>query len=142
MCTTFFNLFQLLQPLNLVAWFCSYEARLGDAQQYGIKKAVYSGGSMGAVWFIIYSVYALAFWYGIKLTIDEPQNYTGGQVLIVSPKRIIYKSSLFFEINIYLIFVGFRYFSPSLLVLLHLVTPDRTWRSLVWREGLRTSFTT
>ena len=60
-----------------------YEERLGDAQVYGIKKAVYGGGSMGAVWFIIYCVYALAFWYGIKLTIDEPDNYSGGEVLIV-----------------------------------------------------------
>ena len=39
---------------------------------------------MGFMYFIVYGVYALAFWYGAKLARDEPENYTGGDVLIVS----------------------------------------------------------
>ena len=58
--------------------------KLYDAQKYGIQKSFYNGGSMGAVFFIIYAVYALAFWYGAKLVRDEPENYSGGKILIVS----------------------------------------------------------
>ena len=55
-----------------------------DAQSYGIKKAAYEGGAMGLVNFIIYGVYALAFWYGAKLAREEPDDYSGGNVMIVS----------------------------------------------------------
>ena len=60
-----------------------YKVRLSGAQKYGIKKSLYNGTSYGAVYLIIYLVFALAFWYGAKLVRDEPNNYTGGQVLIV-----------------------------------------------------------
>ena len=63
---------------------CRYKVRLYDAQAYGIKKSVYNGTAMAFMWFIIYAVYALAFWYGAKLTRDEPNNYSAGDVLIVS----------------------------------------------------------
>ena len=38
---------------------------------------------MGAVWFIIYLVYALGFWYGAKLVIEESESYSAGKLLIV-----------------------------------------------------------
>ena len=63
-----------------------YKSRLGDAQKHGVKKSMVSGGSMGAMFFIIYIAYALAFWYGAKLVRDEPNNYSGGNILIVSGK--------------------------------------------------------
>lgn len=34
--------------------------------------------------FVIFLTYALAFWYGGKLTRDEPDNYTVGIMLVVS----------------------------------------------------------
>ena len=58
--------------------------RLYDAQAYGIKKSFYNGAAMAFMWFMIFAVYALAFWYGAKLTRDEPNNYSAGDVLIVS----------------------------------------------------------
>ena len=39
---------------------------------------------MGTIWAITYCVYALAFWYGIKLTIDHPDEYSAGRTMIVS----------------------------------------------------------
>ena len=61
-----------------------YKSRLYEAQLYGVRKSVYNGIAMGFMWLIVYSVYGLAFWYGIKLTIDEPENYTAGRTMIVS----------------------------------------------------------
>lgn len=39
---------------------------------------------MGIVWLIIFGCYALGFWYGGKLTRDEPENYSIGKMLVVS----------------------------------------------------------
>ena len=50
---------------------------------------MYNGIAMGFMWLIVYSVYGLAFWYGIKLTIDEPENYTAGRTMIVSKHDVI-----------------------------------------------------
>ncbi|XP_053571698.1 ATP-dependent translocase ABCB1-like [Bombina bombina] len=60
-----------------------YDANLHDAQNVGIKKSVTTNTSMGLSQFLIFGAYALAFWYGTKLTVDEPENYTIGKVLIV-----------------------------------------------------------
>ncbi|XP_075697538.1 ATP-dependent translocase ABCB1-like isoform X2 [Rhinoderma darwinii] len=38
---------------------------------------------MGLTQFLIFGAYALAFWYGTKLTVDDPENYSIGKVLIV-----------------------------------------------------------
>ena len=38
---------------------------------------------MGLVFFIIFAVYALAFWYGAKLVRED--DYTAGRMIIVSP---------------------------------------------------------
>ena len=58
--------------------------RLYDAQAYGIKKSFYNGAAMAFMWCMIFAVYALAFWYGAKLTRDEPNNYSAGDIVIVS----------------------------------------------------------
>ena len=39
---------------------------------------------MGLVWLVMFAAYALGFWYGAKLTRDEPEIYTIGNVMIVS----------------------------------------------------------
>ncbi|CAN0362630.1 unnamed protein product [Lampetra fluviatilis] len=60
-----------------------YNKNLHDASTMGMKKAVATNLSFGLTQFIIFGSYALAFWYGTKLVIEEPENYTIGRVLIV-----------------------------------------------------------
>lgn len=60
-----------------------YRDNLGEAKAFGIKKGFTNGLSMGCVWFVIFAAYALGFWYGGKLTRDEPTNYSIGKMLIV-----------------------------------------------------------
>lgn len=55
-----------------------------EAKKIGIKKSVTTNISMGITQCIIFGAYALGFWYGTKLTVDEPHTYTIGKVLIVS----------------------------------------------------------
>ncbi|XP_078355076.1 ATP-dependent translocase ABCB1-like, partial [Oculina patagonica] len=58
-----------------------YSSHLAEARDFGVKKGFMTGLGMGFFQVIIYSSYALAFWYGSKLIIDEEMN--GGQLLIV-----------------------------------------------------------
>ncbi|RXN18488.1 multidrug resistance 1-like protein [Labeo rohita] len=60
-----------------------YEKNLVEAKNFGVKKAITTNVSMGLTQFIIFATYALAFWYGTKLSVDEPQNYSIGKVLTV-----------------------------------------------------------
>ncbi|XP_065102087.2 ATP-dependent translocase ABCB1 [Paramisgurnus dabryanus] len=60
-----------------------YEKNLVDAKNFGIKKAVTTNVSLGLTQFVIFGTYALAFWYGTKLSVDEPENYTIGRVITV-----------------------------------------------------------
>ncbi|KAG9485029.1 hypothetical protein GDO78_008248, partial [Eleutherodactylus coqui] len=60
-----------------------YNANLKDAKRVGIKKSITTDVSMGLSQFLIMGAYALAFWYGTKLTVDEEETYTIGKVLIV-----------------------------------------------------------
>uniref|UniRef100_W5N0E5 ATP-binding cassette sub-family B member 5 n=1 Tax=Lepisosteus oculatus TaxID=7918 RepID=W5N0E5_LEPOC len=60
-----------------------YERNLQKAKDLGVKKAITTNASMGLTQFIIFGSYALAFWYGTKLSVDEPENYSIGKVLTV-----------------------------------------------------------
>uniref|UniRef100_A0A3B3S2U4 ATP-binding cassette, sub-family B (MDR/TAP), member 5 n=1 Tax=Paramormyrops kingsleyae TaxID=1676925 RepID=A0A3B3S2U4_9TELE len=60
-----------------------YESNLEEAKNFGVKKAITTNAAMGLTQFIIFGTYALAFWYGTKLAVDEPENYSIGQVLTV-----------------------------------------------------------
>ncbi|KAM5157175.1 ATP-dependent translocase ABCB1-like isoform 1-T4 [Mantella aurantiaca] len=60
-----------------------YDANLIDAKNVGVKKSITLNVSMGVSQFFIFGAYALAFWYGTKLTVEEPENYSIGKVLIV-----------------------------------------------------------
>lgn len=62
---------------------CRYERNLEDAKTFGVRKAIITSVSMGLTEFFIFLAYALAFWYGTKLSIDDPENYSIGQVIIV-----------------------------------------------------------
>nr|XP_023658307.1 multidrug resistance protein 1-like [Paramormyrops kingsleyae] len=71
-----------------------YESNLEEAKNFGVKKAIATNGTMGLSQFFMLSTYALAFWYGRKLTVDEPENYSIGQVLTVFSAVMIATSSL------------------------------------------------
>ncbi|KAM6450468.1 ATP-binding cassette sub-family B member 5 isoform 2-T5 [Liasis olivaceus] len=60
-----------------------YDANLEEARSIGTKKAITTNISMGVSQFLTFGCYALAFWYGTKLTVDEKDNYDIGTVLIV-----------------------------------------------------------
>ncbi|KAK7110228.1 ATP-dependent translocase ABCB1-like isoform X2 [Littorina saxatilis] len=60
-----------------------YHENLGQAKSFGVKKGFSSGLSMGFVWLVIFGAYALGFWYGGKLTRDEPDTYSVGKMIIV-----------------------------------------------------------
>ncbi|KAL6475849.1 hypothetical protein MHYP_G00143480 [Metynnis hypsauchen] len=60
-----------------------YETNLVEAKNFGVKKAVTTNVSLGLTKFFIFATYALAFWYGTKLSVDEPENYTIGNVITV-----------------------------------------------------------
>uniref|UniRef100_K7FJS5 ATP binding cassette subfamily B member 1 n=1 Tax=Pelodiscus sinensis TaxID=13735 RepID=K7FJS5_PELSI len=58
-----------------------YHKNLEDAKNIGIKKAITANISMGIAFLLIYSSYALAFWYGTTLVLSE--DYSIGKVLTV-----------------------------------------------------------
>ncbi|XP_078519763.1 ATP-dependent translocase ABCB1-like isoform X2 [Lissotriton helveticus] len=60
-----------------------YEVTLWDARNAGMKKSFATLLSMGISEFILFSTYALGLWYGTKLTVDEPDNYSLGTIMTV-----------------------------------------------------------
>uniref|UniRef100_A0A2K6G391 Bile salt export pump n=1 Tax=Propithecus coquereli TaxID=379532 RepID=A0A2K6G391_PROCO len=57
-----------------------YEKNLVFAQRWGIRKGIVMGFFTGYVWCLIFFCYALAFWYGSKLVLDE-EEYTPGALV-------------------------------------------------------------
>ncbi len=51
----------------------------------GIKKGLVTGVAAGMIWILIFGAFALAFWYGTQLVINE--GYLGGDILQVSWPR-------------------------------------------------------
>ncbi|XP_062423785.1 ATP-binding cassette sub-family B member 5 [Rhea pennata] len=60
-----------------------YDANLELARSVGVKKSITTNTSLGVSNFLIFGSYALAFWYGTKLTVEDKENYDIGRVLIV-----------------------------------------------------------
>ncbi|XP_010127954.1 PREDICTED: multidrug resistance protein 1-like, partial [Chlamydotis macqueenii] len=60
-----------------------YDGNLEMARSVGVKKSITTNTSLGVSQFLIFGSYALAFWYGTKLTAEEPEQYDIGRVLIV-----------------------------------------------------------
>ncbi|XP_032093915.1 ATP-dependent translocase ABCB1 isoform X1 [Thamnophis elegans] len=58
-----------------------YHKNLEHAKNIGIRKSMSTSISLGVAFLFIYASYALAFWYGTTLIIDE--NYSIGEVLTV-----------------------------------------------------------
>ena len=57
-----------------------YSDNLEDARKVGVKKGTFMGLSMGVTYLVLFFVYALAFWYGAKLILED--EYTIGDVLV------------------------------------------------------------
>ncbi|XP_069068459.1 ATP-dependent translocase ABCB1-like [Pleurodeles waltl] len=60
-----------------------YEVNLREARNAGMRKAFTTNLSMGISQFLTFSTYGLGLWYGTKLTVDEPENYSIGHVMII-----------------------------------------------------------
>ncbi|XP_069502709.1 ATP-dependent translocase ABCB1-like [Ambystoma mexicanum] len=60
-----------------------YEVNLHDAKNAGIKKSLTTNLAMGISQFLTFSTYGLGLWYGTKLTVDEKDHYTIGNVIII-----------------------------------------------------------
>ncbi|XP_030088446.2 ATP-binding cassette sub-family B member 5 isoform X2 [Serinus canaria] len=59
-----------------------YDGNLEMAKRVGMKKSITTNTCLGLSQFFIFGSYALAFWYGTKLTAEDP-HYDIGRVLIV-----------------------------------------------------------
>ncbi|NXN07396.1 ABCBB protein, partial [Indicator maculatus] len=59
-----------------------YDKNLVFAQHWGIRKGMIMGLFTGYMWLIIFLCYALAFWYGSKLVLED-QEYSAGTLLQV-----------------------------------------------------------
>lgn len=64
-----------------------FTRRLVLAEKNGIKKGIITGTGGGIMWLIMYFIYALAFWYGMGLILDDRdmkfKEYTPAALLIV-----------------------------------------------------------
>lgn len=64
-----------------------YKENLISAKKISVKRSFFAGLGFGILWFCIYSAYALAFWYGVKLVLKERGNdeihYTPGVMFTV-----------------------------------------------------------
>lgn len=78
-------------PIKLMAALSTsrYDANLDMARSVGVKKSITTNTSLGVSQFLIFGSYALAFWYGTKLTVEEKENYDIGNVLIVSTEMLL-----------------------------------------------------
>lgn len=59
-----------------------YEKNLVFAQRWGIRKGIVMGFFTGFMWCLIFLCYALAFWYGSKLVLEDGE-YTAGTLVQV-----------------------------------------------------------
>nr|XP_058909927.1 bile salt export pump isoform X1 [Kogia breviceps] len=57
-----------------------YEKNLVFAQRWGIRKGIVMGFFTGFMWCLIFLCYALAFWYGSRLVLDDGE-YTAGTLI-------------------------------------------------------------
>lgn len=70
--------------------FDRYEKHLITARKNNIKKSMFTGISNAVLWFFVYACYALSFWYGVGLIIEEndlPEDekiYTAGNMVAVN----------------------------------------------------------
>lgn len=79
------------QPNNFCIVLYRYNANLGKAKKFAVKKGAVSGVAMGFVMFIVGLSYALGFWAGSRIVLGAEltlphlhEDFTVGNMLIVS----------------------------------------------------------
>lgn len=69
-----------------------YDKNLIFAKNNNIRRSMFGALGFGILWFIIFSSYALAFWYGVKLILRdrgvEDPVYTPANMITVSFKNL------------------------------------------------------
>lgn len=60
-----------------------YLNHLTDARKINIKKGLFNGLAMGFLFFCIFCAYAMSFWFGYRLMVDEPENYDVSTMIAV-----------------------------------------------------------
>ncbi|KAH0821045.1 hypothetical protein GEV33_001746 [Tenebrio molitor] len=68
-----------------------YEKHLQSAKKNNITKSLFSGISNGFMWFFLFASYALSFWYGVGLILEE--KYLPEDQIIYTPANMV---SVFF----------------------------------------------
>ncbi|KAK6631142.1 hypothetical protein RUM43_014238 [Polyplax serrata] len=58
-----------------------YDKYLLEAKNNNVKRKLFNGISFGCLWFLIYSTYGFAFWFGVSFVFDG--KYTAGQMTTV-----------------------------------------------------------
>lgn len=72
-----------------------YNEHLVTAKNNNIKRSIFNAASNGVLWFFVYACYALSFWYGVGLIIEErnlPEDkrvYDPGNMVSVSQSHAI-----------------------------------------------------
>jgi ATP-binding cassette subfamily B (MDR/TAP) protein 1 len=57
------------------------------AKNVNVKRGLYSGLGFGLLWFFIYASYALAFWYGVGLVLDD--KYKPQDEIVYTPTTMV-----------------------------------------------------
>ncbi|CAG4987064.1 unnamed protein product [Parnassius apollo] len=60
-----------------------YKIHLDESRSINIKKGFFTGLSMGFLFFCIFCSYALSFWFGYRLMVEEPENYDVNTMIAV-----------------------------------------------------------
>jgi ATP-binding cassette subfamily B (MDR/TAP) protein 1 len=64
-----------------------YEKHLQSAKKNNITKSLFSGLSNGFMWFFLFASYALSFWYGVGLILEE--KYLPEDQIIYTPANMV-----------------------------------------------------
>jgi ATP-binding cassette subfamily B (MDR/TAP) protein 1 len=67
--------------------FCRYQANLIFAKNINVKRGFFSGLAFGILWFLIYASYALAFWYGVGLVLED--KYKPTDEIVYTPQTMV-----------------------------------------------------
>ncbi|GAB6020133.1 hypothetical protein CHUAL_002862 [Chamberlinius hualienensis] len=60
----------------------NYDSNLGSATKAGINRGFSTAIGAGVLWFMIFAIYALAFWYGVRLIVSD-SGYDPSNLVIV-----------------------------------------------------------
>jgi ATP-binding cassette subfamily B (MDR/TAP) protein 1 len=64
-----------------------YEKHLQSAKRNNITKNLFSGISNGFMWFFVFASYALSFWYGVGLILEE--KYLPQEEITYTPANMV-----------------------------------------------------